>query len=156
MVLDISPSPRASAPAVVEPVGDGVDPRMREEYKKVLLISSASSPITHDSQAFDLFDGDGSGEVDSSELHSLMEALGMTITPQEARDLVMEVCLFTTVFCLSHHVLTLKPQHHNTISLLFLVQLDADGSGLIEFEEFLHIMTKQRKSRHKEIEERLL
>ena len=26
-------------------------------------------------------------------------------------------------------------------------QVDADGSGLLEFEEFLHLMTRQKKSK---------
>jgi Ca2+-binding EF-hand superfamily protein len=60
--------------------------------------------------AFNVFDADGSGEIDSMELTLTMRALGLNPTPAEVREIMAEV--------------------------------DDDGSGTMEFEEFANLMQK--------------
>jgi Ca2+-binding EF-hand superfamily protein len=59
-------------------------------------------------EIFDLFDSDGGGSIDSSELGSVMRTLGKNPSPEELATLVKEI--------------------------------DADGSGEIEFDEFLTLL----------------
>merc|ERR1712216_973344 len=60
-------------------------------------------------EAFDLFDTDGSGEIDSKELKVAMRALGFEPKKEEIQKVISDV--------------------------------DDDGSGTIEYEEFLKMMT---------------
>jgi len=57
-----------------------------------------------------LFDLDGDGSIQHTELHTLLEGLGIKVTEEELLDLVNEA--------------------------------DADGSGVIEFEEFVFMMQR--------------
>merc|ERR1739843_45578 len=60
-------------------------------------------------EAFDLFDTDGSGSIDSKELKVAMRALGFEPKKEEIQKMIADV--------------------------------DDDGSGTIEFDEFLKMMT---------------
>ncbi|KAJ1491737.1 hypothetical protein T484DRAFT_1612345 [Baffinella frigidus] len=61
--------------------------------------------IDHFREVFAVFDADGSGSIDSSELGSCLRALGQNLSEDELKDFIMSV--------------------------------DDDQSGSIEFEEFL-------------------
>ncbi|KAJ0975996.1 hypothetical protein J5N97_017961 [Dioscorea zingiberensis] len=60
-------------------------------------------------EAFDLFDTDGSGNIDAKELHVAMRALGFEMTEEQITEMIADV--------------------------------DKDGSGAIDFDEFLQMMT---------------
>jgi centrin-1 len=60
---------------------------------------------------FEIFDEDGSGDIDTKELRKAMKALGLRYSKREIEDMIDEV--------------------------------DDDNSGLIEYEEFLKLMTKK-------------
>jgi len=64
--------------------------------------------IAEFNEIFDLFDGDGGGSIDASELGSVMRTLGKNPSPEELAKLVKEI--------------------------------DEDGSGEIEFDEFLLLL----------------
>ena len=42
-------------------------------------------------QAFSMFDGDRSGTIDSAEFYALMRSLGLTLSEEEERDMLLEV-----------------------------------------------------------------
>ncbi len=57
-----------------------------------------------------------------------MQALGMSLTEDEAHDLLLEVGpKIVTPFMLQHRI-----------------EVDADGSGFIEFDEFVTMMNKHK------------
>uniref|UniRef100_A0A2P2IX10 Caltractin n=1 Tax=Rhizophora mucronata TaxID=61149 RepID=A0A2P2IX10_RHIMU len=60
-------------------------------------------------EAFDLFDTDGSGNIDARELNVAMRALGFEMTEEQINQMIADV--------------------------------DKDGSGAIDFDEFVHMMT---------------
>ncbi|XP_055804654.1 caltractin-like [Solanum dulcamara] len=60
-------------------------------------------------EAFELFDTDGSGTIDASELNVAMRALGFEMTEEHVE--------------------------------LMIADVDKDGSGAIDFDEFVHMMT---------------
>ncbi|XP_052766857.1 calmodulin-beta-like, partial [Mya arenaria] len=62
-------------------------------------------------EAFNLFDKDGDGTIDTKELGNAMKAMGQSPTEEELRDMIAEV--------------------------------DADGSGSIDFNEFCAMMVKK-------------
>jgi calmodulin len=70
--------------------------------------------------AFSLFDRDGDGSCDATELGTVMRALGQNPTDEELRDMIAEA--------------------------------DADGSGSIDFNEFLVLMHRRLHDVDSEIE----
>jgi len=71
-------------------------------------------------EAFKLFDKDGDGTIDSSELGTVMRSLGQNPTENELVDMINEV--------------------------------DADGNGCIDFEEFIQMMAKKMQDTDSEQE----
>eukprot|EP00440_Ansanella_granifera_P015542 gb/GFBE01016891.1/.p1 GENE.gb/GFBE01016891.1/~~gb/GFBE01016891.1/.p1 ORF type:complete len:245 (+),score=84.48 gb/GFBE01016891.1/:1-735(+) len=76
-----------------------------------LLLNFSKAQLSEYRDAFNMFDTDGSGDIDTSELGALLKALGQSPNEAELKEMVKEV--------------------------------DADGSGSIEFNEFLALMTKR-------------
>ena len=75
-----------------------------------------------------IFDKDGDGTIDSKELSTVLKSMGYNPTKEEIQDMVDEVAIALisrskTIFCAS-------------------VKVDSDGSGSIEFLEFLLLMGK--------------
>merc|ERR1719161_2888437 len=80
-------------------------------------------------EAFDLFDTDGSGNIDSKELKVAMLALGFEPKKEEIQKMISDV----------------DDDGSGTIEyeefLKMMTDVDDDGSGTIEYEEFLKMMT---------------
>jgi Ca2+-binding EF-hand superfamily protein len=85
-------------------------------------------------RAFDLFDLDGGGSIEGDELCTLLKGLGIQATEEEALAMIQEVQHSTT---LTHNPRG-APRGLNSQHL----QVDDDGSGEIEFEEFVVLMQK--------------
>merc|ERR1712243_386272 len=71
--------------------------------------------------AFERIDKEGTGEIPTSELGSVMRMLGHQLKPDQLQECIEEV--------------------------------DGDGSGFVDFEEFLVLMTKKTKEEEKEVRE---
>lgn len=76
------------------------------ESKKLPVLTDEQIDEFRD--AFNLFDLDGGGDIDSKELGTVMRSLGQNPSDEELREMIAEV--------------------------------DDDGSGSIEFEEFCALM----------------
>ena len=79
-------------------------------------------------QAFDMFDKDKGGSINTRELGSIMRAMGMNPTEAEILDLLCEVRF-------DYYVLLYGGYAHINI------QFDSDNNGTIEFEEFCSMMS---------------
>ena len=81
-------------------------------------------------QAFNEFDVDGGGTINTTELGYAMRAMGMNPTEQELLDLINQVNTSSLLI-----YLFIKFDNLN------LIQYDTDGSGMIEFPEFCNMMS---------------
>ena len=81
-------------------------------------------------QAFNEFDVDGGGTINTTELGYAMRAMGMNPTEQELLDLINQVNTNSLLI-----YLFIKFDNLN------LIQYDTDGSGMIEFPEFCNMMS---------------
>ena len=81
-------------------------------------------------QAFNEFDVDGGGTINTTELGYAMRAMGMNPTEQELLDLINQVITNSLLI-----YLFIKFDNFN------LIQYDTDGSGMIEFPEFCNMMS---------------
>ena len=82
------------------------------ENWKVLFSKFVKAPeleIEELKEAFNLFDTDGSGNIDAKELKAAMRALGFQVKKADVRKMIADI--------------------------------DKDGNGSIDFEEFLDMMT---------------
>ena len=82
-------------------------------------------------QAFNEFDVDGGGTINTTELGYAMRAMGMNPTEQELLDLINQV---NTSSLLIHLFIKFDKK-------FLLIQYDTDGSGMIEFPEFCNMMS---------------
>ena len=81
-------------------------------------------------QAFNEFDVDGGGTINTTELGYAMRAMGMNPTEQELLDLINQVITNSLLI-----YLFIKFDNFN------FIQYDTDGSGMIEFPEFCNMMS---------------
>ncbi|RZC45656.1 hypothetical protein C5167_038602 [Papaver somniferum] len=83
-------------------------------------------------EAFELFDTDGSGTIDAKELNVAMRALGFEMTEEVSLN-------------------RLSSSSYKTPPMLQITQMiadvDKDGSGAIDFDEFVHMMTDKMGER---------
>jgi Ca2+-binding EF-hand superfamily protein len=85
--------------------------------------------------AFAMFDLDGGGSIEASELYVLLEGLGIKMSQEEALDLVHEVTSSMSLWPLRR---VLARRHLTVVP----AQVDDDGSGVVEFEEFVILMQR--------------
>mmetsp|Transcript_42448 Transcript_42448/g.51462 ORF Transcript_42448/g.51462 Transcript_42448/m.51462 type:complete len:166 (+) Transcript_42448:617-1114(+) len=78
------------------------------------------SQVAEFKECFSLFDKDGSGTVDTSELGIVLKSIGQQLTDEELLAMVREV--------------------------------DADGSGEVDFPEFCALMARQMQNMHEDSE----
>lgn len=95
---------------VVKRVKDGLTDQEIKAYQ-VARRPTASHYISDAQATFDMFDADGGGAMDSTELGQLLRVLGLNPSDQEVEALKREI--------------------------------DMDGDGEIEFEEFLLLMNSK-------------
>ena len=81
-------------------------------------------------QAFNEFDVDGGGTINTTELGYAMRAMGMNPTEQELLDLINQVNTSSLLI-----YLFIKFDNFN------FIQYDTDESGMIEFPEFCNMMS---------------
>ena len=81
---------------------------------------------------FVIFDKDGDGTIDSKELSTVLKSMGYNPTKEEIQEMVDEVRAMSPLVRSG-----LWSGHHS-----ILLQVDSDGSGSIEFLEFLLLMGK--------------
>jgi centrin-1 len=93
-----------------------VEPK-KEEFnpKKYEKNGLTEDEILEIKEAFDLFDGDKSGEIDTDELKTALKNLGIDAKNQTLTNMMKD--------------------------------LDADGSGKIDFDEFINMMTAKMSDR---------
>jgi centrin-1 len=93
-----------------------VEPK-KEEFnpKKYEKNGLTEDEILEIKEAFDLFDGDKSGEIDTDELKTALKNLGIDAKNQTLTNMMKD--------------------------------LDADGSGKIDFDEFIEMMTAKMSDR---------
>ena len=75
-------------------------------------------------QAFEMFDRDKGGSINTKELGFTMRAMGMNPTEGEILDLLNEVTMML----------------NNPDSTWAIFQFDSDSNGTIEFDEFCSMM----------------
>lgn len=80
------------------------------------------SQVSDFKDAFERIDKEGSGEIPTSELGSVMRMLGHNLKPDQLQECIEEV--------------------------------DGDGSGFVDFDEFLQLMTNKTKEAQEEKEVR--
>ncbi len=84
-------------------------------------------------EAFSLFDRDGGGTIDSSELGSVMELLGQSPTEDDIKD---------------SSYLSSKPFADE---IIVMKGVDGDRDGVVDFKEFLQMMQTMMKKGDLEI-----
>eukprot|EP00409_Alexandrium_fundyense_P000877 CAMPEP_0185913188 /NCGR_PEP_ID=MMETSP0196C-20130402/42946_1 /TAXON_ID=2932 /ORGANISM="Alexandrium fundyense, Strain CCMP1719" /LENGTH=209 /DNA_ID=CAMNT_0028634525 /DNA_START=97 /DNA_END=726 /DNA_ORIENTATION=- len=106
-------------------------------------------------EAFDLFDTDGSGEIDSKELKVAMRALGFEPKKEEIQKMISDVdddgsgTIGYEEFLkmMTHKILNRDPKDEILKAFQkeeiqkMISDVDDDGSGTIGYEEFLKMMT---------------
>jgi Ca2+-binding EF-hand superfamily protein len=97
--------------------GKKVEPKKEEGFnpKKYEKNGLTEDEVLEIKEAFDLFDGDKSGEIDTEELKQALKNLGIDAKNQTLNNMMAD--------------------------------LDADGSGQIDFEEFINMMTAKMSDR---------
>jgi calmodulin len=95
--------------------------------------------------AFSLFDKDGSGDIDGSELMEVLAALGTPVSEAEAREMVAEVDADKSGSIDFPEFLTMMSKKLASDDLEDEVRLafgrfDEDGSGFIDVPELQHAM----------------
>jgi calmodulin len=80
-----------------------------------------------------------------------MRSLGQNPTEAELMDMINEVCISTTVLNFGS-VVACSHTFFNNLFLYDFTQIDADGSGTIDFPEFLTMMARKMKDTDSEEE----
>jgi Ca2+-binding EF-hand superfamily protein len=118
-----------------------------EELVEDLMLTAQQ--VVQYQEAFNLFDEDKSGELDCSELKFVIRSIGFDVSEVEAADMVREnYYRFTSVQSFSLHIYISSPSlttHHPLIIILPLqmYEADEDGSGALNFTEFLELMARR-------------
>lgn len=97
-------------------------------------------------EAFDLFDTDGSGTIDAKELKVAMRYT-IVCSPISAGSCSCFVCLPHRT--LTHRALGFEPKKEEIKKMI--ADIDKDGSGTIDFEEFLQMMTAKMGERDSKV-----
>jgi len=101
--------------------------------------------IDHFREAFNVFDSDGSGSIDASELGSCLRALGQNLSDQELEDLILSVdedrsgCIEFEEF-LSMITRKTEAMSCDHEMLLAFEEFDLGRSGRISKDDFFAIM----------------
>ena len=113
-----------------------------DQQLEALQAAAAQSPMTAGhaeltaaqlaeiKEAFQLLDADGSGQLDALELEKGMRSLGFAPKPSEVQKMIGK----TVPFPLPFHLLI-------TVFSLPLGDIDKDGNGIVDFDEFLAMMS---------------
>ncbi|CAK4351586.1 unnamed protein product [Aphanomyces euteiches] len=80
-------------------------------------------------QQFKKFDKDGSGSITAEEMVVIMQAFGDTSTLETIKGMQTEICVAT----------------HCILSTELIQEVDKDGNGEVNLDEFIHILQKQRE-----------
>lgn len=96
-------------------------------------------------EAFDLFDTDGSGTIDAKELKVAMRYSAVPFT----HSFLYVACQFSQLCCYVHRALGFEPKKEEIKKMI--ADIDKDGSGTIDFEEFLQMMTAKMGERDSKV-----